>query len=238
MNDVATDRSPFLLQSWQNLLFLHWKIEPGLIQEKLPEGLEVDTYQGNAYLGVVPFYMHALRPRFCPPFPGISYFPELNLRTYVRDRHGRRGVWFFSLDAHSWISVQIARSFFGLPYRYATMDYAVRADKTVRMHSQHGDEPEQRFIYKPAKPIGIAREGSLEDFLVERYRFFSASPKGQIYLGELTHEPYELLETELTEYSKELFQSNGFATPEAPPIHVVYSPGVEVRAFAIRKITL
>ena len=236
MNDVRADRAPFLFQSWRTLLFLHWKIEPAHIQTRLPQGLEVDTFEDSAYLGVVPFYMHALRPRFGPPCPGISYFPELNLRTYIRDTQGRRGVWFFSLDAHSWISVQIARRCFSLPYRYAQMRYSVDPDQTVRMDSQYRGEPTQHFAYKPDQHIGTAKEGTLEDFLVERYRFFSASPKGQIYMGELTHEPYQLYTPKVTAYSTTLFDSNGFVEPSEGPCHMLYSPGVQVTAFAIRKI--
>ncbi|MEM8867198.1 MAG: DUF2071 domain-containing protein [Verrucomicrobiota bacterium] len=237
MNEVQTDRPPFLYQSWKSLLFLHWQIDPATIQTRLPQGLEIDTFQGKAYLGVVPFYMHALRPRFGPPCPGISYFPELNLRTYVRDATGRKGVWFFSLDAHSKLSVWIARTFFSLPYRYATMSYSIDQDQTTQMRSQRQGEALQTFSYRPTQRIGPARAGSLEAFLVERYRFYSASSKGQLFIGELTHAPYDLHQADVSQYSKTLFAINGFATPDTPPCHIVYSPGVSVKAFAIRKLS-
>ena len=110
------NKAVVMYQKWRDLLFLHWEFDPQVIQETLPAGLHVDTYQGRAYLGLVPFYMKDIRPRFCPCIPGISNFLEMNLRTYVFDSTGRPGVWFYSLDANQWLAVRIARRFFHLPY--------------------------------------------------------------------------------------------------------------------------
>ncbi|MEL7087674.1 MAG: DUF2071 domain-containing protein [Planctomycetota bacterium] len=109
-------------QAWRDLLFLHWEFDPGLIQDTLPTGLRVDTLGGRAYVGVVPFQMDKVRPRFCPPVPGVSWFGELNLRTYVVGPDGRPGVWFYSLDAHQRLAVWLARKFFSLPYYYARIE--------------------------------------------------------------------------------------------------------------------
>ncbi|QDU67896.1 hypothetical protein Pla86_29840 [Planctomycetes bacterium Pla86] len=106
--------------AWHDLAFLHWPLPAAAIAERLPEGLEVDTYGGEAWIGVVPFRMTGVTPRFVPPLPGVSAFPEINLRTYVR--HGdKAGVWFFSLDVTDWLPVQVARRLFHLPYFHAAM---------------------------------------------------------------------------------------------------------------------
>ncbi|MDP4593007.1 MAG: hydantoinase B/oxoprolinase family protein, partial [Beijerinckiaceae bacterium] len=112
---------PVMFRQWRDLLFLHWEYPVEAIQATLPNGLFVDTFAGKAYLGVVPFFMQKIRPRFLPAVPGISDFMELNLRTYVHDKAGVPGVWFYSLDANQWMAVQIARRFFHLPYEYAKM---------------------------------------------------------------------------------------------------------------------
>ncbi|MEM7565301.1 MAG: DUF2071 domain-containing protein, partial [Pseudomonadota bacterium] len=107
-------------QRWEELLFLHWEVNPDLIQATLPEGLKVDTFEGKAYLGVVPFFMRGVRPAFLPAVPGISDFMECNLRTYVEGPDGP-GVWFYSLDCNQAIAVEVARSFFCLSYYHAEM---------------------------------------------------------------------------------------------------------------------
>jgi uncharacterized protein len=111
-----------MYQQWRDLLFLHWEYSTATIQATLPDGLYVDTFDGKAYLGVVPFFMRNIRPRYLPTVPGISNFMELNLRTYVHDREGVPGVWFYSLDANQHLAVKIARRFFHLPYVFAHMN--------------------------------------------------------------------------------------------------------------------
>ena len=114
-----------MYQRWDDLLFLHWSYDPLAIQRTLPRGLTVDTFEGKAYIGIVPFFMRDVRPSFCPRLPGISDFLELNVRTYVYDEHGVPGVWFYSLDANQWLAVRAARRFFCLPY----FDSKMKADK-------------------------------------------------------------------------------------------------------------
>ncbi len=108
-------------QRWTGLLFLHWPVEPALVAERLPAGLHVDTFEGNAWLGAVPFFMDRVRPVGTPPLPWLSWFMELNVRTYVHDDHGNAGVWFFSLDCNQPLAVEIARRSFHLPYQHAVM---------------------------------------------------------------------------------------------------------------------
>src|SRR5688572_14180894 len=109
-------------QKWRNLLFLHWAIEPHLVQSTLPKGLTVDIFKDKAYIGISPFWLEDVRPRFFPPVPGISNFFEINVRTYVHDETGLPGVWFYSLDANQFLAVTLARIFYGLPYRYCEIN--------------------------------------------------------------------------------------------------------------------
>ncbi len=108
-------------QRWRALLFAHWRIDPDAIQKTLPVGLHVDTCDGSAWLGVVPFFMDAVRPAFLPALPWLSWFQELNVRTYVHDEKGVPGVWFYSLDCNQPLAVAIARTLFHLNYRHAAM---------------------------------------------------------------------------------------------------------------------
>ena len=114
-------RGPVMYQRWYDLLFLHWAWDAAEIQATLPAGLTVDTFDGQAWLGVVPFAMSGVRPRGLPAVGGLSAFLELNLRTYVHAADGTPGVWFYSLDCEQRLAVMIARTLFGLPYRHARM---------------------------------------------------------------------------------------------------------------------
>src|SRR5215203_4914450 len=113
---------PILHQNWENLLFLHWPIEPGFIRALIPEELEVDTYDGRAWIGITPFAVTGLRLLSMPPIPALNSFDELNVRTYVHSK-GIPGIWFFSLDASKLIAALAARVFFGLPYHNAEIDF-------------------------------------------------------------------------------------------------------------------
>jgi len=112
---------PVIYQTWSDLLFLHWEWDPAEIQATLPPGLYVDTYGEKAYVGVIPFRMTDVRASFLPEIPGVTNFLELNVRTYVHDRDGRPGVWFYSLDLNHGLGVLLAKTFFSLPYHNATM---------------------------------------------------------------------------------------------------------------------
>ena len=125
------DQWQVMFQSWHDLLFLHWSFDPAIIQASLPAGLTVDSWEGKAYLGVVPFLMRNIRPRFLPAVPGVSNFHETNLRTYVYDKHGRPGVWFYSLDANQWLAVRTARALFQLPYFDAKMEHTKNDDGRI-----------------------------------------------------------------------------------------------------------
>lgn len=225
-------RSPVMLQRWQHLLFLHWSVDAAIIQATLPPGLFVDTFEERAYLGVVPFFMSGVRPRFCPPVPGLSDFLELNLRTYVFDENGNPGVWFYSLDANQWLAVKIAQTLFSLPYVYATMSGEREKDGLVTLKSARKNHLNQFFQYQQREPLPVSSVGSLQFFLAERYLLFSHNKRsGKLFTGRVYHSPYALFSAKLKSYSTDLFGLNGFNTPKIKPEHVMFSPAVDVEIF-------
>ncbi len=233
------DGSAVMYQRWSDLLFLHWEYSTTAIQATLPEGLFVDTFEGRAFLGVVPFFMQNIRPRFLPAVPGISDFMELNLRTYVHDRARVPGVWFYSLDANQWLAVKIARRFFHLPYEHAKMTSSRMPGAGIRYESARcGDETKGAtctYEYAPCAELPPAAPGSLEFFLVERYRLYSRAPDG-LRRGAVFHEPYPLCRAEVTAWDEHLLTLNGFTPTGRPPHHVVVSRGVDVTIFPLERV--
>ena len=228
-----------MYQQWQDLLFLHWIYPAEAIQATLPEGLTVDTFDGKAYLGVVPFFMRNTRPRFLPAVPGISNFLELNLRTYVRDRAGVPGVWFYSLDANQWLAVKIARHLFHLPYEHAKMKATRTLEGRIRFESLRADMPAdgRRCVFDYAAGAALPPQpgGSLEFFLVERYLLYSSAPDG-LRRGTVHHEPYPLCHADLSEWDENLLPMNGFAPTGRPPDHVLMSRGVDVDIYPLERV--
>lgn len=133
--------APVMHQRWTDLLFLHWKWDAADLQSRLPAGLTLDLHEGTAWLGVVPFFMQRIRPRFLPPVPWLSWFLELNVRTYVHDAQGRPGVWFFSLDCNQPVAVQLARSLFRLPYFHAAMCHEGDVDSSLHYRCRRRNQP-------------------------------------------------------------------------------------------------
>jgi uncharacterized protein len=181
-------------QQWHDLLFAHWRVDEAWLRQHVPGGLEIDTYQGQAWLGVVPFRMEGVRLRFAPAIPGTSQFPELNVRTYVK--HDEiAGVWFFSLDAASRLAVIVARSWFHLPYFFARMRCADR-DGWIEYASDRkegdGTGAVLRGKYRGEGQTFHAARGTLEHFLTERYYLYSADAEGNLKRGEIHHPPWNL----------------------------------------------
>lgn len=224
-------RANVMYQRWENLLFLHWEYDCETIQKTLPTGLYVDTFDGRAFIGIVPFYMKNIRPRFLPAVPGISNFLEMNLRTYVHDGNGNAGVWFYSLDANQWLAVKLARSLFHLPYFQAKMQ-AQNIDGTIN-YSWKRDHHHSSFIYTAQQPLYTAEPGTLEFFLVERYILFSTYNK-KLYTGHVHHQPYPICLPKLDTWGSDFLHINGFEC-DTPPVHSLMSPGVNVEVFALQR---
>lgn len=225
-------RAHVMHQRWEQLAFLHWRWNADEIQRTLPAGLFVDTFQGDAWLAIVPFYMRGIRPRFCPPVPGISNFLEMNVRTYVHDEQGRPGVWFYSLDCDQPLAVWTARTFFHLPYQHALMQAPISDGWIDYTCHRRGEASESRFRYQLACETHPAEPGSLEFFLSERYLLFSQTPRG-IRCGQVHHAPYPLADVKLETWDLEPLLQVGFADPKRPPDHLIGSPGVDVRVYSL-----
>lgn len=229
--------SPVVMkQVWSHLLFLHWEVEPDIIQKILPVGLTVDTHEDKAYIGIVPFFMEDVRPSYCPAIPGISWFQELNLRTYVHDAQGRPGVWFFTLDCNQWLAVKIARTLFHLPYQHASMESYQDHGTLTYISRRMRSATSQIFRYPAAlRQPHTAQPGTLEFFLLERYRLFSVNKAGTIFSGRVHHQPYAFEDVVITDYSTELFPLCGFETPDSPPISAIIAEPVHVDIHPLRK---
>ena len=181
-------------QRWTNLLFAHWPVAADLVRPLLPSSLTLDTFDGSAWVGVIPFHMSNVRPRGVPPLPWVSAFHELNVRTYVR-LGDRAGVWFFSLDASNPLAVRAARASVRLPYYDARMQMTQAPDGSVRYRSDrtHRGAPSAAFdaTYHAEGKAYHAAPGSLDHFLVERYELFSAAPQGLLSV-KIAHPPWPL----------------------------------------------
>ena len=223
---------PVMFQRWEDLLFLHWKWDAAEIQRTLPAGLTVDTFRSEAWLGVVPFFMRSIRPARLPPVPWLSYFLELNVRTYVVDDRGRPGVWFYSLDCNRSIAVWLARNRFHLPYEHAAMRAMRGGGAVVYRSRRRGAESESHFAYRAASKPMESAAGSLEFFLVERYRLFAAAGP-VIRSGRVHHAPYRLSTATVDTFSTDLFFLNGFSGPGRPADHALVSRGVTVSVYAL-----
>lgn len=162
-------------QRWDDVLFLHWPVQPELLRPLLPKGVELDLFEGNAWIGFVFFEVNGLRPRLIPPIPFVNTFPELNVRTYIR-RNGKPGVYFLSMDATNKIAIKMARATYSLPYLYADISLK-RSATSVSLSSirKERDFPREslQVKYKPTGENIPNEEGSLTHWLVERYCLWS-----------------------------------------------------------------
>jgi uncharacterized protein len=228
---------PAGFQRWRHLLFLHWEVPVVALKALVPPDLTIDTFEGRAYIGVVPFTMLDVSPWWSPSVPGVSNFHELNVRTYVHKDGELPGVWFFSLDAASSIAVILARTGWHLPYHRAAMDLSVE-ESTVRYRTRRlwpGPKPaELTATYRIGDSLGHAVPDTFEHFLVERYLLFAQTGAG-IELGQVHHAPYPLHRAEVTELSESMVSALGLPAPSGAP-HALYSPGVDVDVFALRPL--
>lgn len=232
---ILPSGSPVMFQRWSHLLFLHWEVPAELLTETLPAGLHLDTFQDRAFLGIVPFYMEKVRPRFLPPVPRLSWFLELNLRTYVYDDQGRPGVWFYSLDANQALAVELARKLFHLPYQHAEMS-SQQDDKGIHYQSRRKSGSDRAsYHYQGQGEIQTAAPNTLEFFLLERYLLFSTNKQGQLKIGQVHHRPYPFQIATCENPSLLPFRWNQFPEPKTPPISSLYSPGVDVQIFPLRR---
>jgi hypothetical protein len=222
-------------QNWGRLLFMHWAIDAELLRPLLPSQLSIDTFDGKAWIGVVPFTMWGIRASFLPAIPGTSAFHELNVRTYVH-LNGVPGVWFFSLDAVNSLAVWGARTFYHLPYFKAEMSLA-QEGKTINYSSkridQRGSPAEFQASWAIGEPLPQSTPESLEFFLTERYCLYS-SHRDQLFRSRIFHRPWPLRSAELVSaraggYESTMIQALGISAPQAEPLlHYAESIAVDI----------
>jgi uncharacterized protein YqjF (DUF2071 family) len=228
---------PDFEMEWRDTLFASWPVDPGRLAPRLPDRLAVDTFDGDAYLSVVPFAIRNIRPEGLPAAIGLST-PELNLRTYV-SCDDAPGVYFFSLDADDLLSVVGARLFNHLPYYWADMGYEPdRPDGRVQFSSRRQTPGSRaaRFdaTYGPDGERFQPEPGSLAHFLVERYRYFAEGADGAVRYSAIEHDPWQLRPATWSVATNTLFRTNGFEAPGDGP-HLVYGAPQTVSAAATER---
>jgi uncharacterized protein YqjF (DUF2071 family) len=222
-------------QRWHHLLFLHWKVPAETLRPLVPERLTLDTFQGEAWVGLIPFTMTHVRPVGLPPLPAISAFHEMNVRTYVHLDGRDPGVWFFSLDAAGRAAVLAARATMGLPYFFADMSMTERNgafDYTSKRRWPGPKPAEASLRYRGRGSTRRAAPGALEHFLIERYILYSMH-LGRLLLGRVHHRPYPLEDAEVSDLSESVVAAASIARPNEPPL-AHYARGVDVEVFAPR----
>jgi uncharacterized protein YqjF (DUF2071 family) len=223
-------------QYWGKLLFIHWAIDAELLRPLIPSHLSVDTYDGKAWIGVVPFTMWGVRASFLPPIPGTSAFHELNVRTYVHFK-GVPGVWFFSLDAANNLAVWGARTFYYLPYFNAEMSLrqqGVRIEYASTRKDARGPAAGLRATWTIGKPLPQSQPGSIEFFLTERYCLYSCHHE-RLYRSRIFHRPWPLQSATLDSYQSTMIKSIGVEEPASEPL-LHYAESIAVDIWPLRKV--
>jgi uncharacterized protein len=230
-------RPPVMHHRWESLLFLHWRCPPSQIQKTLPPGLTIDTFEGDAFIGITPFFMSNVRVVGLPALPWLSFFQELNVRTYAFDHTGTPGVWFYSLDCNRALAVLGARVMTGLRYFFAQM--SGRRNSEVHFASRRrGTHLTARYRYRPLDIERQTEPNSLEFFLLERYYLFAYRRERRTLLrGQVSHEPYRYRDVELSQLSSIPAQLDGFTKLADWPDHACAVDGLEVRVFGQEKVS-
>lgn len=222
-----------MVQTWNDLLFAHWPVAPEVMRLLVPEQLPLDSFNGKCWLAVAPFHMTGVRPRFTPPMPGVSAFPELNVRTYVT-LDGKPGVYFFSLDADSRMAVWAARASYRLPYFFSRMQVQERDGWIEYESTRVAGNARLRARYRPVKPVQLRSPGTLEHWLSERYCLYTASADS-VFRAEIHHEQWPLQDAEAEISENTMASAAGITLPQTPPL-LHFAKKLEVLIWPLRKI--
>jgi uncharacterized protein YqjF (DUF2071 family) len=233
---IQTFLDKFMEQRWSDLLLLHWPVPPEILRPTIPDDLELDLFEGQAWASVVGFHLSGLRMR---PVRWIPWgdFDEVNLRTYVKTADGKKGVWFHSLDSTDIFAVLGARILYGLAYRSAEIkrylsNQSIFYESTT--HGIFGKIPAQidAQLIESVDSSEIARE-PLDRFLLERYRFWAKRKSGeQSSFAQIRHRPYDAVRLENANYKGGLFDAFGLPEPQESPAVTHYCKGFSVEASA------
>ena len=239
---VEPDRPVLMHQNWHHLLFLHWEIPAEELQRLIPPQLTIDTHEGKAYVGLVPFTMTGVRPVMTPPLPWISSFHEVNVRTYVHLGGRDPGVWFFSLDASSAIAVAAARAAYKLPYFHSTIEFFASNEPIPTINYQSNrDDPRGkapanlRARYRPMEGIVThASPGTIEHFLIERYILYAVDEDHRLHRARVHHQPYPVQRAELDDFEETLIWAAGVRRSDVQPLRH-YASEVNVKIYPLER---
>ncbi len=231
------DRPWAIRMRWRDLLFAHWVADAVVLRRLVPERLELDLSEGQAYVGAVPFRMEAVTLRGIPPLPDLHAFPELNLRTYVT-AGGKPGVWFFSLDAGQKLAVRVARRFFHLPYFDAQFEIRhTRESVEYSAIRTHRRAPGAAFTaaYRPTGAVYRAAPGTLDAWLTERYCLYAGARAGRLYRGEIDHEPWPPQPAQAQVKVNTLGEWLGIEM-KGPPVTLHFAKSLQVNAWTVERV--
>lgn len=227
-----------MTQTWEHLLFVHWAVSPSLLRGLIPNELEIDTYNGMAWLGIIPFLMSGVRLRRMPIVPFMSTFPEINVRTYVKAKQ-KSGVYFLSLDASNPLITTIAKQWYRLPYSHASMRFS-RQGQTIDFESRRIDKNSTSVQFSgkyeaSGQPIAAAA-GTIENWLTERYTLFcQCSRSNRLYYADVYHEPWVLQKASV--HMRENTMTNSLSIPLAiNPDYAFYARGVQSYVWPITRL--
>ena len=207
-----------MTQSWHDLLFAHWPLDPDLLRARLPSSLPLDVFDGRGWIGVIPFHMTNVGPRGAPSLPGLSAFAELNVRTYVT-LDDKPGVYFFSLDAGSTLAVIGARTMFRLPYYRAEMAVHSGTRHVAYRSVRRSAAPAQfAATYEPIGPVSQAPPGTLEHFLTERYCLYTTTRSGEPRRLDIHHPQWPLQPAKAQIVVNTMATAAGMTLPTSAPL--------------------
>lgn len=223
-----------MVQTWNDLLFAHWPVPAETLRPLISPQLTLDAFNGQCWVAVAPFHMTGVRPRLVPPLPGISAFPELNVRTYVTFG-GKPGVHFFSLDAASRMAVWAARKTYSLPYFFADMRVTEREGWFEYLSFRVGLEARLRAQYRPVHPVKLRKAGSLEHWLTERYCLYTVA-RGSVFRAEIHHEPWPLQDGEAVIEENTMARAAGIMLPDTLPL-LHFAKKLDVLVWPLTKVS-
>ena len=219
-------------QVWHDLLFAHWPIQPDVMRALLPRQMTLDTFEGQAWVGVVPFHMSGIRGRGLPVVPGLSRFPELNVRTYVT-YGGKPGVYFFSLDAANLAAVWAARRFYHLPYFHAAMSSREVGGDIHYFSRRKEGSAAFRGHYRPVRQVQLREPRTFEHWATERYCLYTVH-KEAVYRCEIHHQQWPLQDAEAEFETNTIASASGITLPNATPL-LHFARRLEVLIWPLRR---